>query len=418
MENKRSFEAFYGYVMAFFAVLLILLPKMILFGFVAFLVLVIVGVKKKKLHFRLDTVGILFSLLYLFYVGYSFASRHSDVSNSYIENKLSFLLLPVLFAFRPKERVSFYWPIVAYVSAVAILVLQSCIAGINCYLHGGGKACFLASLFSYQHHPSYSTVYLAMALGLLVYGYRARLRGFKLFWIVPFAGLLVLVSMLFLSLAGILFLMGLSAVVVLVLIAKKWGKIVGALAALVAPVLVYFTIISIPQVEGEWTNAKWYADQYLKDPQAFIAQRQYPMSGTEVRIVMWTVASTAIKKFPMGVGTGNVDEVLGTHLRAIHQPEMAKEKLNPHNQFLQTTLELGWLGLILLFGLIVAGIRYAFRAKNWLLLMMTINLFFNCLFESMLQRQSGIVFYAFILLVLIAASENQRKRIKQETVLG
>jgi O-antigen ligase len=116
-------------------------------------------------------------------------------------------------------------------------------------------------------------------------------------------------------------------------------------------------------------------------------------------------------QYPLGVGTGNVDEVLGSKLRSMHLPNLAKQNYNPHNQYLQTGVEIGIVGLLLLIGMVLYLIRKGWRQRNWLILAITANFAINMLFESMLQRQSGIVFYAFILLLLSLYSDS-----KTETV--
>ena len=113
-----------------------------------------------------------------------------------------------------------------------------------------------------------------------------------------------------------------------------------------------------------------------------------------------------MKKYPFGVGTGNVDEVLTNNLITLNQKELAKQEYNPHNQFLQTGIEIGWIGLLLLIAIVVVGIFYAFKFKNWLLLLIISNFAFNSLFESMLQRQSGIVVYTFLICALMVVSNN------------
>lgn len=406
MENNRSFPAVYGMALGLFSILAIVLPKLIVLGFVALAIVVSIGLYKRKMTFKLDVLSGLFIALYLVYLIYAAFTRHPDLAGRYIENKLSFIVLPILFSFRLKEKANFYWGIVGFLAAVSILLIQSFGSSFSCYFNGGGKACFLASAFSYQHHPSYTSVFLVFAMGLLTYGYRQQLKGFRLFWIIPFLGLLFISSILCLSLAGILFLFGLIALLVLVLIYKKWGKLACILAAVAAPFALYLSIVSIPQVEGEWTNAKWYADEYLKDSEAFIIARKYPMSGTEVRIVMWTVSTKVLKKYPLGVGTGNVDEVLTNNLNKLDQKELAKKEYNPHNQFLQTGIEIGWIGLLILLGIVVVGVYYSFKFKNWLLLLIISNFAFNSLFESMLQRQSGIVVYTFLICALLVISNN------------
>ena len=89
-------------------------------------------------------------------------------------------------------------------------------------------------------------------------------------------------------------------------------------------------------------------------------------------------------------------------LNRIGQPNMAIRKLNPHNQYFQTAIEVGMVGLFFLLAIIFFGLYYAILNKNWLLLFILISLAFNCLFESILQRQSGIVFYTFWISLLFS----------------
>jgi O-antigen ligase len=86
------------------------------------------------------------------------------------------------------------------------------------------------------------------------------------------------------------------------------------------------------------------------------------------------------------------------------QDEHGAIQYNPHNQFLQTGLEIGILGLLAL--LLVVGVswRIARQHKNYLLMAVLTSLVLNSLFESMLQRQSGIVFYSFWICVLVMMS--------------
>jgi O-antigen ligase len=79
---------------------------------------------------------------------------------------------------------------------------------------------------------------------------------------------------------------------------------------------------------------------------------------------------------------------------------IADENYNPHNQYLQVAVEIGILGLMLFLVLLGMIFSYAIKWKNSLLFLICGNLAFNCIFESMLQRQSGIVFYTFLILLL------------------
>ena len=115
-----------------------------------------------------------------------------------------------------------------------------------------------------------------------------------------------------------------------------------------------------------------------------------------------------LSKYPFGIGTGNVDEVLTYHLTEMDQRELAKQELNPHNQYLQTGIEIGWFGIFILLMITVYGTLKAIQNRNWLLVLILCNLSFNMLFEFMLQRQSGIVFYTFVILILANIQNNYK----------
>lgn len=132
-------------------------------------------------------------------------------------------------------------------------------------------------------------------------------------------------------------------------------------------------------------------------------------SGSEVRLVMWTVSWDEISKHPMGIGTGNVDIYLGKNLRDRGMNWVADQQYNPHNQFLQTTLEVGFLGGLFLLLIVILGFIDAKRIKSWALFFLFTSLLLNSCFESMLQHQSGIIFFPFVyMMYLIDFNSNKR----------
>lgn len=180
-----------------------------------------------------------------------------------------------------------------------------------------------------------------------------------------------------------------------------------ALALLIVfPILLFFTVTNISGFKDEITNTTDALKSYVADPNKFVEGKNESLSGDQVRLVMWTVSVNAWSKNPWGVGTGNVDECLSRELKQIGQNELAKLgdnreiRYNPHNQFLQIGLEIGIIGLfVFIFGMISAIIR-GVSTKNWFLIVIVSCLLFNCLFESMLQRQTGIVFFTFWICLL------------------
>ena len=83
--------------------------------------------------------------------------------------------------------------------------------------------------------------------------------------------------------------------------------------------------------------------------------------------------------------------------------------MNPHNQFFQTTIEIGIFGILILLSIIGYGFYTAFKENDYLLMLIVGSLFFNSLFESMLQRHSGIVIYTFWICLLSILYLNKEK---------
>ena len=128
-------------------------------------------------------------------------------------------------------------------------------------------------------------------------------------------------------------------------------------------------------------------------------------------MIMWRVTADKIKEKPFGVGTGNIDDNLTQILNENGYEELAVKEYNPHNQYLQTTLEIGIQGLAILLMLFISGLIFALRTKNWILLLLISAFMFNAFFESMFQRESGIVFFSFWLCILMVYSNSKKVKI-------
>jgi hypothetical protein len=79
---------------------------------------------------------------------------------------------------------------------------------------------------------------------------------------------------------------------------------------------------------------------------------------------------------------------------------------------LQTTLEIGFIGLILLLTYIISLLKLAWIHKNAFLAIIVGGLFFNALFESVLQRQSGIVFFSFMLSLFAISIKHYKSEVQ------
>lgn len=399
--------------LAFLVLLSIVFPRIFGIAFLPYVVLLILAWRKNVLYFRLSGMAILFIALYLAYAIGLFAAIHGAFDPTYLEHKLSFIILPFLLSFRFREGTYSMKKLAsALIIGVVLTGLYGFFHGWMCYLNTGSSSCWLTVSISPIHHPSYFMAFVLIAVFLAWVGWGRGWKWYSLTWVIPFTGFGFALHLLSLSLAGILFMLIVLMAVFLYLIYRGFGKISAMIALILLPVLSYLFITRVSRIEGEWNNATWYANEYLKSPEEFIRNVPYPASGSEERLILWTVSWTQIKERPMGVGTGNLDEALTLQLDKFGQEELAKKKMNPHNQFLQTGVEIGIIGLTLLLAIIFYGLWIAWKQRNALLLLLISCLAFNSLFESMLQRQSGIVFFTFWILIAAMNLESRQQEIK------
>jgi len=123
--------------------------------------------------------------------------------------------------------------------------------------------------------------------------------------------------------------------------------------------------------------------------------------SNSARIKIWESAIEVIKEnFWIGVGNGDANETLSKKYK-LYKIAMAEEKhLNAHNQFLQTFIETGVIGFLLLVLIFVSSLINSIKRKYLLLTLFLIIACVNFLFESMLETQAGTVFFGFFFALL------------------
>jgi O-antigen ligase len=385
-------------------------PKLSSLFLVLFSLLILYGFFSKKINFILNKPSLWLVAFYAIYLFGVFYTNNQEQAFKYVENKLPFLIFPLILSFNSMKLIRFERAGFVLILSVFFLSLIGYWNAIQCFKIQHTIDCFLTISISPIHHPSYFVVFHLISLVFCWKGYYQKWRFFSLKWILPFTIFSIATQFLSLSLAGLLYLFLLTIIVVLFWINRKFGFRIFIIFSLLLPTSAGIIFISVPQFEGEFNGAFKYVHTYLQSPSDFVASRKSEMSGSEVRLVMWTATFSEIMAHPWGVGTGNVDYYLNRRLIQLNQPELAKHNYNPHNQFLQSFLEIGILGVLVLVAFIFHVIIIAWKYRDWALLIIVTNLFFNSLFESMLQRQSGIVFYTFWIVFLLSKYTSLKKQ--------
>jgi O-antigen ligase len=79
------------------------------------------------------------------------------------------------------------------------------------------------------------------------------------------------------------------------------------------------------------------------------------------------------------------------------------QKLNAHNQYLQTFISIGIIGLIILLYMLVFPAIRAFQQKDFIFMIFLAVFAVNIMLESMLENQAGVIFYALFNVILYSS---------------
>lgn len=372
-------------------------------------ILIISGYLKGKIQFNWTWIHTFFSLLYLFYLISFLWTEAPEIGLKQLEYKLSLIVFPILFAFKSKKQIPFSPIIWIWMVGLIYAGYVGLSAGYDCYFPDGTYGCWVSSRVSPIHHPTYFTAFNSFLLLLIWRAWKMKENGFNLIWIIPFTIASLVYHVLLLSMAGILFLLLVIGVLIFISMYKRFGVLITSISSLGFLLLMLIFLNNVPWFSVEWQRATSTLSKLVDNPKEYVESLEEPLSGNEQRIILWTVSTEELAQNPIGSGIGSVDKKINSRLLELDQKYLASKGYNPHNQFLQTGIELGWSGLIFFCFILIALSRYAWKHKNLLLGFLIANLIFNCFFESMLQRQSGIVFYLFWIFLLILFQESSNK---------
>lgn len=120
----------------------------------------------------------------------------------------------------------------------------------------------------------------------------------------------------------------------------------------------------------------------------------------DIRITLLKAGLSVAKENCMfGVGVGDRCDVL---IKYYEDNNLECGDLNSHNQFVDTTISIGMLGLLLLLGYFVLPIVLFAINKRWdvVMLLFLFSIAFNAVFEAVFETQTGILYFNFIFCLL------------------
>ncbi|MDP1621537.1 MAG: O-antigen ligase family protein [Bacteroidales bacterium] len=343
-----------------------------------------------------------FLLLYLLYCLGLFHSSNMTYGWFDLEVKLSLFIFPLIFAtsepfFRERKKTTVI--LVSYIAGCLTTTMLLYGHSIYTMLSGQRENTFFYTELSWFNHPSYLAMYLAFAIAILTFwlteGYRMFNRyqiSLTLILIINFFIFIVLLN----SKAGILSVVIVAVLQAHFLVVYRRNLILGA-GTLVITVSLFFLCFTLFPNSGERLK------QAGMELQSGDARDNDPKSTGE-RIAIWKSAVQIIRDHPVfGVGTGDVKDALMEQYKANSQTKVLDQKLNAHNQYIQTFISLGIIGIIALVYVLAYPAIRSFRQEYYIYFIFLVIFSFNILVESMFEVQAGVIFYAAFNALLYAS---------------
>ena len=414
------FSNWFHYALMALAGVFFISPKISVLFILLLGVIITIGAFKNQFTFKGYSTHVIWATVYLLYAVGAIFSRHPKLAGLYLENKLSILLFPLFFSFKPVFEIRLRPIIWAAMAGYVLAIFSGVVNGYSSYSNGIDFLTSFTSVFiSPIHHPTYmSTFGIVLIAGWWQTKEKNKVQRNEIIgWLI--AGIIFLYAVLCLSLSALIFMVLLGCFISCYWILRRLKKLARIVLMVVVPLFFMVGILNVPSVKTDM-KATWKSlENYIENPDEYVKNKPGYKTGNEIRLVMWMVTIQEIIAHPLGVGTGNVDEVLSHRLLSKNQKKLAEKdengtiQFNPHNQFLQTSLEVGIVGGLILLLVVSMWFKIGWNSKNWMLLILSASLAFNGLFESMLQRQSGIVFYSFWSVLLIVWSFQNQQSINQ-----
>lgn len=351
-----------------------------------------VGHLKKENQFQIQFVHASWIILFLLYASSLFWASTPDWSA--LERKLALIALPLLFSFKWKNPLPIAQMWLAHTLGCLVLIAIAYYDALMCQLTlGQSVRCFSTTYFSQVHHPSYFSAFLIFSIIGLFLGkvgwFRTKPRWISWMLILIFASMHLHLG----TLAGIIAL----GIVVMIFTIYRLLQYFGATKSFVLGGLFLLTCVALAllskDIRADAQNARDFTRSYIENPEVFIKERNEPLQGNEVRLILWTASVELGLAHPMGLGIGGLEPALAKKLNQWGYPQQAKKEFNPHNQFLQIWNEIGLIGFALLCWILFSLNKQFYNKRQLSGLLLTLVFVIFCAFESILQRESGIVFF-------------------------
>jgi O-antigen ligase len=135
--------------------------------------------------------------------------------------------------------------------------------------------------------------------------------------------------------------------------------------------------------------------------------------STAARMSIWNVSAELISQnIWIGTGTGSTNDQLWSAYEKQGLTIAYQQKLNAHNQFIQTFLTVGLPGFLILLWMLLSPLIRSFFNQDRLVFGFFILMILNITVESMFETQAGILFFTIFYVLMIDKLSKHHQQIE------
>ena len=360
----------------------------------------------KRIKFETSFKLLLPAFIYIFLIISLMYSLNYD--SKYYIRKLQLIVFPILFSFNNKNLTQKSTEVILRSFAIGCVL-----SVLFCEVYSFYRACtfypggfyaivqpghdlfrsiseggnlFFGQYFSVFHQTMYYAVFLLFSLVILIH------KPFVNKKVQCVSVVMILLGLFQVSNRASFLVMG---VLLVFFILKKWSVISKSKKVMTGFVLVVFVVSISMNPRFNTVVVSFFKTGVKINPKA--------TSTYEVRMLTWDASIEIIyDNFLLGVGIADQGSELMREYEELGYVVPFESKLNSHNQYLTITIQIGFIGLLL----IIMSHYYLFKEERLMFSgirkSLVIIFLVSFLFESMLERYSGLLFFSFFYSLLVS----------------
>ena len=348
-------------------------------------------IKRKEIGISFFKPAVFIVILFFINIISLFYSEDFGTGWKAIETQISLLIIPLIitvdedFYKISKKRILNIFVAASLFGIIILITRFIYLVNLHYLIEKYGKITFLGIIrwlnISNSQHPTYISLAFLFSIILIVHSFSEKS---KYYWII-----LKLTSILIV----LIFIYILNSRAILLSVFAVTFYYVFKFLLRYKRVYIYITLILFLFLFSYLIKSSRFS-QNIEQIKSSIDTQNY--ENIDARFSLWKDALIVWKeKAIFGHGIGDSKH----RLLEIHQNRNIEEafinKHNCHNQFLETATQTGAIGLIALLLVFAIPFYQSIKKKQELLFLFLLICFINFMFESMLQRIAGVVFFAF-----------------------